>query len=244
MRQKVLKIFEQYSGYQIMRQRPAGHDLARDIARWLPNLAIKTILDVGANAGQSAHYFASAFEEATIHSLEPGSGIFEKLVDSTRHIPRVVHHRVALGAHAEAQRLFVVKNLVSHLAQDGENLDGTTVHPVQVETLDAFCQRVGIQHVNLLKVDTEGNDLDVLRGGDDLFRRAAVDIVQVEAGLYPMNDRHVPLRVFQDWLEERGYFLFGFYEQTHEFNGEPQLRRADVAFISPRLREGRRRVSA
>lgn len=237
MKQQLGRLFERWTGYQIMRQRPTGYDLARDITRWIPTLQVDTIIDVGANTGQSAHYFATAFERAVIHSLEPGSTIFEKLVENTRHLPSIVPHRVALDAQAGDHRHFVVEDDLSHLARDGEDIEGGVVETVSVETLGSFCRRIGIERVNILKVDTEGNDLAVLKGGDDLFRHGLVDIVQVEAGLNPMNDRHVLLQDFQNWLEERGYFLFGFYEQTHEFTGEPQLRRADVAFISPRLRK-------
>lgn len=235
MRQRITRLLERWLDFRAMGQLPAGFDLAHDIARWLPDLKVEVIFDIGGNVGQSALRFAQQFPGASIYSFEPGNGIYEQLVSATTDVPRISCHKVALGARAD-ERLFVLKNLISHLAQEGENLDGMEVHNVNVQTLDSFCRSYSIDHITLLKIDTEGHDLDVLRGGENLISRAGIDIIQVEAGLHPLNERHVGLRAFQDWLEERGYFLFGFYEQTHEFNGEPQLRRADVAFVSPHLR--------
>lgn len=239
----VARAFERLTGLRVFRTIPAGVALADDIARFTPGLNIETVVDVGGNIGQTATQFAAAFPHATIHSVEPGDGIYDKLVANTRHIPRIQCHKLALGAGRE-QRTFVVRpgrELFSHLAKEGEDTTGRKTHAVQVDTLDSFCESLGLTRINVLKIDTEGNDLDVLRGAEALIAEGAIDFIQVETGLNPQNAAHVPFRSFLDWMEARGYFLFGFYDQVHEFRGEPHLRRADAAFISPRIRDRERR---
>lgn len=237
------KMVERWTGIHVMRTPPTGFALAQDIARFTPDLKVETVFDVGGNIGQSVEGFAEVFPAAAIHSFEPGDGIYDKLVANTRHLPRVRCHKLALGA-AESEQTFVVRperEVFSHLAKEGEDLTGRVTHTVHVSTLDGFCAREGIARINLLKIDTEGHDFDVLRGAEGMVRAGAIDFIKVETGLNPLNTAHVPLRAFQDWMEERGYFLFGFYDQVHEFRGEPQLRRCDVVFLSPRVRETHRR---
>jgi FkbM family methyltransferase len=229
------RLIERYTGMRVMRVPPPGLDLAFDLARFAPQLDIGAIVDVGANIGQSTIFYGRQYPKAEIHSLEPGAGLFEALVANTRHLPQVTCYKTALGAKAE-ERTFVLNKTRSHLAEPEEQFDGLEHHTVTVETLQHFVERIGLKRIGMLKIDTEGLDFDVLRGGEALFADAVIDCVQVEAGLNPTNTVHVPLRDMQDWLESRGYYLFGYYEQTHEFNGDPQLRRADVAFISPRIR--------
>ena len=240
MQREARLLIERLAGIHMLRELPAGIDLAHDIKRWIPGLEVRTILDVGANVGQSARQFIEDYDHAIVHSFEPADTIFRKLKKNTEDCDRIHCHQLAIGRQAE-ERAFVVKNLVSHIAAPDEDLHGREVQTTHVERLDQFCKRQNIAQINILKIDTEGHDFEVLEGSDELCQRSMIDLVLVESGLYPSNERHVPFRKFQDWFEERGYFLFGFYEQTHEFNGEPQLRRADVAFISPRVRELYRR---
>jgi hypothetical protein len=92
-----------------------------------------------------------------------------------------------------------------------------------------------------LKIDTEGNDLDVLQGGEILLANKAIDVVEVEASMNKHNRTHVPFEKFKSFLEDRDYFLFGVYEQVHElWSGDPQLRRANLVFLSENLIAGHR----
>ena len=66
-----------------------------------------------------------------------------------------------------------------------------------------------------------------------MLSRAAIDFVEVEAGMNPLNSLHVPLEEMKTFLEARDYLLFGLYEQRHDFTtGLPILRRANAVFIS------------
>jgi hypothetical protein len=86
-----------------------------------------------------------------------------------------------------------------------------------------------------MKIDTEGYDLHVLRGARGMLADQKIDLVQVEAGISPENVRHVRLEAMKSYLEERDYFLFGFYDQVPEWpTGRPHLRRANAVFISRR----------
>jgi hypothetical protein len=59
-----------------------------------------------------------------------------------------------------------------------------------------------------------------------------VDIVQVEAGMNPLNKLHVPISDFLNFLSGYGYYLFQIYEQRLEQDGRPLLRRSNPVFVS------------
>jgi hypothetical protein len=60
-----------------------------------------------------------------------------------------------------------------------------------------------------------------------------IDFVEVEAGMNSGNKRHVPFDDLRTHLENLDYYLFGFYEQMHEWvTREPHLRRTNPVFIS------------
>jgi hypothetical protein len=48
----------------------------------------------------------------------------------------------------------------------------------------------------------------VLKGAGDMLDRGCIDIIEIEAGMNPRNQRHIPLETPKKYLESRGYFLF------------------------------------
>ncbi len=107
---------------------------------------------------------------------------------------------------------------------------------VGLETVDGFCHDQNIDHINYLKIDTEGGDFDVLRGSEGMLSRHRIDVVEVEAGMNSKNRRHVSFDAFMKFFEPKDYFLFGIYEQVNEWpKNEPHLRRTNPVFISERI---------
>ena len=97
---------------------------------------------------------------------------------------------------------------------------------VEIETLSEFCQSMNIDAISLLKIDTEGYDLRVLMGTEDMLRKQKIDLIWVEAGMNPRNRTHVPFEKIKQYLEGMGYLLFGIYEQVPERpTQKPHMRR-------------------
>src|SRR5262245_20899324 len=83
-----------WAGIQVFGHSKHGISDTEDIARIVPK--VKTILDVGANTGQSAIRFRAAFPRARIISFEPVSETFKELQRRTAGLD-IDCHRLALG---------------------------------------------------------------------------------------------------------------------------------------------------
>ena len=211
---------------------PHGWDPGVDIDRRLVRTTVRVIVDVGANRGQSARRFRKAFPEASLHCLEPGPSAFAELKRSVGDWPNVFVHQLALGASAGAGSLDDRADDMARVAATGSAEGGASV---TIDTLDAFARRAGLATIDYLKIDTEGGDADVLRGGADLLDRSAVAIIDVEVGMNPDNGLHRPMAEILSLLEPRGYRLFGVYEQTLEWpTADAYLRRANLVIVSPK----------
>lgn len=64
-------------------------------------------------------------------------------------------------------------------------------HVVEMITLDSYCIANNIQHINLLKIDTEGNELSVISGASRLINNQSIDFIQFE-----FNEMNIISRVF------------------------------------------------
>jgi FkbM family methyltransferase len=219
---------------------PRGADLFADIERCFRGYAPGIVLDVGANIGQTAVTLAQRFPSADIYSLEPFPAVFAGLKAKTAAYPRIRCCNLACGA-SPGVAVFrgdadpTMGRLDFSPRQDAEpaQCDGTQV---KVTTVDAFCGDNRLERIGFLKIDTEGGDLDVLRGAEGMIAAASIDFVEVEAGMNRDNHYHVPMFELVGFMESKGYRLFGLYEQIPEWpTGRPFLRRANLVFLSPHL---------
>ena len=70
------------------------------------------------------------------------------------------------------------------------NSDGPGSVIVPVDTLDNLCSRLEIEKVDFLKIDTEGADLDVLRGASNTIAANKLGLVLAEYGFDQADKRH------------------------------------------------------
>ncbi|WP_176500822.1 FkbM family methyltransferase [Sphingomonas sp. HMP9] len=208
--------------YRSFKQPRRGADVCADLASIMKP---RTIFDVGANIGQSAVKFRRRFPEAQIHCFEPSASNADRI--RTRSIKNVEVHQVALGSTAATAMLSQGADPATfHISENGDA-------QIRIETIDAFCAENGIERIDFLKIDTEGHDLEVLKGAVAMLDAGRVVAVQVEAGMNPENTFHIPFEALKAFLEDHGYRLFGFYDQVTEWpTKQPHLRRANPMFVS------------
>lgn len=211
-----------------------GRDVTQDLKRRCVRLG--TVFDVGANVGQTATAFARAFPEAVIRSFEPFASTFVLLRQNTARLPNVYCEQLALGAGAGNVSVPLQGSSVNNSLQTclDSPADGP-VETIEVDTLDAYCRTRDLDEIDYLKIDTEGHDLEVLKGASELLATHRIGFVQVEAAMTRANRKHVAFAEFDEHLWKFGYVLFGIYEQTPEWDGEARLRFANPVFISPKM---------
>jgi FkbM family methyltransferase len=212
-----------------------GINVFADISEFFVGYKIDVIFDVGANVGQSTKSYIRYFPNSTIYSFEPSSGSFQQLVKNTAHLKNVFNYQIALGkgkGHMSSNDTSTMNQIV----EQGDNAPDLDNELINITTFDEFCNSNNISHISYLKIDTEGHDLDVLKGAEGSLNKNNIDIIEVEAGMNSENTRHVPFEDIKLYLESKGYYLFGIYEQTHEWpTNSPILRRSNPVFISKNL---------
>lgn len=154
-----------------------GTDELLDVKRLLPHVDV--VLDVGANEGQTALAFAAAFREARIYAFEPIPATFSTLEAATKNEARITCFEMALGStEGEATIRLRAKsghNSLLHVAEPGPGAVTVTV-----TTGDSWASAHGVDRVDLLKIDTEGFEVEVLTGFDGFLGEGRVECVLAE----------------------------------------------------------------
>ena len=228
LRRQTNRLLERLAGVRIYSIKAHGREDWFDIRK--SGACIETVFDVGANVGQSALKFRSAFPAARIHCFEPVSSCFDALKSAVAGDSRIHCYKSALGSQRAESRIFLTDHSTTSSMIRPENCLGH--EDVVVDTLDQFAADAGIQRIDLLKVDAEGFDLEVLRGADRLLDSGRVALVLVEVGFHPGDARHVLFDDVRDYLMQRGFHVYGFYDQNLEWGGESRLRFANVCFTN------------
>ena len=68
----------------------------------------------------------------------------------------------------------------------------TSRRKVPLDTVDDYCDRVGIGHINIFKCDTQGYDLEVLRGARSMLVKKQIDLVYLELVLSRRKCAKIP----------------------------------------------------
>jgi len=206
-----------------------GYDLARDLALVVPKQN-PLCFDVGANKGQTIAVLQDCFADPVIHAFEPSSATFAGLSkQSFRAGGAVSLHQLALGEAVGKQTFhnYGTSELSSLLPLNrnrSESIfaDQTIVseESVTVDTLDHFCTKQAITHIDLLKIDTQGYELSVLRGGASLLGAGRVSAVLLELNFSPLyTGQSDPLAVLA-FLRDHKLRLVDFYEKERMKNRE------------------------
>jgi FkbM family methyltransferase len=194
---------------------PKGCDVCRDL-RGFPSLSpIATIIDVGANVGQSVERFLREFPRAMIVSCEPAPAAFAKLSANYGAHPRVLCKEIALGSRESTAVMQIdsdVSELNSIVRKPDQSVSGGDRVLVQMDTLDHLLEMLNVRVVDLLKIDTEGFEIDVLNGGEVYLSSGRVKAVLAECAFNRADERHTYFPEMYERLQAYGFLFEGLYD--------------------------------
>lgn len=202
---------------------PAGWDVASDIERICHHQQPKIIFDVGANIGQTGSYFHQKFPQADILCFEPIKETFTQLSQKFANNQRIRCFPIAFGEQPSEKTIILNSNSQQNSLTDalnrpvGENQGQSTdkTEAITIDSLDNFCQAQGIDRIDLLKMDTEGYELQVLAGATNFLEERKIAMILSEVGFRPSDFRHTFFTKIYDQLYQKGFRFNGLYDLSY-----------------------------
>jgi FkbM family methyltransferase len=192
----------------------SGEQVLFEVVRKMDTASVeKTIFDVGANIGDFTAAARHALgREINIHAFEPASDVFARLADRFANDERITVNDFALGRVREERPLYGPNNVSVLASLLDRNLDHVEMKSsfqevVKVLPLSDYCLARGIEQIHLLKLDVEGFELEVLRGGEPLFHKRMIRACSFEFGGCNLDARTF-LRDYFEFFTDHGMNLF------------------------------------
>lgn len=208
--QRVLRWF----GYEFRKVRKFGADPIADVKKLTVAPDSPVIFDVGANVGHFISELLRDFPSPTIHAFEPSPSTYSLLKERWAPYPNIFLNELALGSRPE-NRVLIESSLsdMTSLLEPGTQCWGEVLarRSVAVSTIDSYAERAGVHRINLLKIDTQGFDLEVMRGGKEMLRRRAIEFVFVEITFADLYSGQATLPQVFEFLIGNGFSLVAFY---------------------------------
>ncbi|MDN3566427.1 FkbM family methyltransferase [Paeniroseomonas aquatica] len=145
----------------------------------------QVFVDIGANVGYYSVLGGRAVHPGgTVHAFEPNPAIHRLLADNLEvngFAPSAIPHRLALSDRAGTAPLLVfegrtaaatLRPVSAAYAEAFGARTGRTTHAVAVETVRLDDVLAAVPEVHLIKLDAEGHEPAILRGGTELLRRS------------------------------------------------------------------------
>ena len=173
----------------------------------------KGILDIGAFEGAfalTAHHF---FPQSPILMLEAQPDKEARLGAIARQVPQIDYRIQLLGAEKRQDVPFYHVNAAVH--SSGSSLyDEQTSYPRQIihlsmAMLDDVMAEFPGRHFDMLKIDVQGAELDVLRGG--MRTLAGVEVLVAELSVLEYNKGGPLMAEAMAWLSEQGFAPFDLF---------------------------------
>jgi FkbM family methyltransferase len=163
-------------------------------------LSPRIIVDAGANIGLTTVYYANNYPDARILSIEPELANFEMLKRNCAGLPNVMLMQAAIWPQKRSLRIENSDAEPWAFAVTDADTDNSRA-VVAAITMEEVFQQLGVDEIDLLKLDIEGSELQLFSTGAERW------IDRVQAIVIELHDRYRPgcARAFYSVLATRNF---------------------------------------
>lgn len=218
-----------YIGYDLRSWKVSVNQDFIDQKSYLESGSVKIIFDVGANVGQTTSKYRKLFPKADIYGFEPFKEVFETYTKHFRGDSRTHGINIALS-NENSEKTFFVNNhhytnsLLAISKNGGETMKNfKTVNEIKVptETIDSFCKKNNIKHIDILKLDVQGGELLVLQGAKEMLKKGAISLIYSEVEFTPLYQDQPLFSDIQKFIEGYSYKFRKSYNLGYDIKNNP-----------------------
>ena len=217
------KIFS-LSGYKLVGKKEiVKHNSFNAIHKFIFEKIIKKnkliIFDIGAHDGRSILRFKKKFPDAEIFSFEPTKNLYDKIIKLSSEKIKIFNYALS---NIDGEKKFchyeylsgktnsfypMVKNSKYKIQRTKNKNETETIKNVNVKKLDTFIEENKISVIDLLKIDTQGAEIEILKGAEKILNSKKVNVIELEYILGIAHETRSSLYELEEMLHKNYYKL-------------------------------------
>ena len=186
------------------------------------NFRPKKILDIGANIGEFAKFCKLLFVDTKILMIEANQYCEEDLISTG-----FEYEIILLGKEKKEVDFFINPSNrkctgCSYYKEITSHYKDCVVEKKKINLLDEFTS----EKFNLIKIDTQGSELDIIKGGMGVIKNC--EILIVESSVREFNKNAPNFSELVDFLHDIGFYQYEIIE-SHIWSSEsPEFESGEV----------------
>lgn len=166
-----------------------------------------TVLDVGSNFGYLASVWAASVAlKGNVMAFEPNRNLFAAIEKTIILNPKFITNFKAFNVAVGSKKGTVTLNASAFSSNTNRMPSAIAQYDVEMIKLDTFVKEQQIEHIDLLKIDVDGIELDILNGAASILKKNRT-LVIVET-----NDDH---RII-DFFKQLEYQIYDMHLNVFE----------------------------
>jgi FkbM family methyltransferase len=172
-----------------------------------------TVFDVGCNRGLFSDIFSN-LENITIHCFEPIESLYNDLEKKYNGNKNIILNKMCLSDSVGTSDFYRLLSLetdgCSSLIERPVFKDRGWLYnkdTVKITTIDDYCKKNNIRHIDFIKIDVEGAEFLVFNGMLNMLKTKNVGMIQFEYG-NTFKDGNYTLDMVYNLLKKYGYNLY------------------------------------
>lgn len=175
-----------------------------------------TILDIGANVGLMSLQFAKLVPQGKVYSFEPTFYALERLKKNLSLNPEIAKNVTVINSFV-SEKSDTNPNILAYSSWKVNGERDKNEHPVHLGTpkdtsgvpsisLDDFVEKEKPSKIDFIKIDTDGHEYEVFKGGEKAIAKYRPKII-FEAALYVMDEKNIGFEFYLDYFSRLNYKL-------------------------------------
>jgi len=167
--------------------------------------------------GEVRNRLTAALPRARFLGFEPDEKAYQRLVHNSP--PGHTYYKVAVGASEDARTLYVTREpacssllkpnaaFFGQFTDCAQQIEVAEERTVETVSLNNFLPGAGVTSVDFLELDTQGTELEILKGTDRFLVGGVVGL-QVEIEFSPIYEGQPLFAAVDEYLRGFGFMLF------------------------------------
>jgi FkbM family methyltransferase len=148
----------------------------------IPKNEVSIIFEVGARDGLDSISLSNFYDKSTVYAFECNPFSIETCIENLQNRTNIVFNPYGLGDEITKKSFFPYiannKGASSFFKRVDFSETQTEVKEVQLDTIYNFCSNNTIDHIDILCMDTQGFELNILKGCKEFIKKVRYVILE------------------------------------------------------------------